>query len=104
MGIFAIWSHIDLIGRAAGIDATSIGDAVALGYLLGVPASAAAIALAGRISRFWIFLLIGLIQIGALLFLTPVSSLLAFRLATLMLGWLWYFAAPPSNSASSTNG
>jgi len=95
MGIFAIWSHIDLLGRAAGIDATSIGDAVALGYLLGVPASAAAIALAGRISRFWIFLLIGLIQIGALLFLTPVSSLLAFRLATLMLGWLWYFAAPP---------
>jgi MFS transporter, DHA1 family, inner membrane transport protein len=95
MGIFAIWSHIDLIGRAAGIDATSIGDAVALGYLLGVPASAVAIALAGRVGRLWIFLLIGLIQIAALLFLTPGCSLFAFRLATLMLGWLWYFAAPP---------
>ena len=95
MGIFAIWSHIDLIGRAAGIDATSIGDAVALGYLLGVPASAVAIALAGRIRRLWIFTLIGLIQIVALLLLTPDCSLLAFRSATLMLGWLWYFAAPP---------
>jgi predicted MFS family arabinose efflux permease len=95
MGIFAIWSHIDLIGSAAGIDPTSIGDAISVGYLLGVPASAAAIALAGRINRFWIFLLIGLLQIAALLCLTPVSSLLAFRLATLMLGWLWYFAAPP---------
>ena len=95
MGIFAIWSHIDLIGRAAGINAKSIGDAVALGYMLGVPASALAIALAGRISRFWVFLLIALIQIIALFLLTPVCTLLAFRLATVMLGWLWYFSAPP---------
>ncbi len=95
MGIFAIWSHIDLIGRAAGIDAASIGDAVALGYLLGIPASVAAIALAGRIPRLWIFLLIAAIQLVALILLTPVCTLLAFRLATLMLGWLWYFAAPP---------
>lgn len=95
MGIFAIWSHIDLIGRAAGIDATSIGDAVALGYMLGIPASAVAIALAGRIARIWIFLLIAAMQVAALIFLTPVCTLLAFRLATLMLGWLWYFAAPP---------
>jgi DHA1 family inner membrane transport protein len=95
MGIFAIWSHIDLIGRAAGINATSIGDAVALGYMLGVPASALAIALAGRISRFWVFLLIAVIQVVALLLLAPMCTLFAFRLATLMLGWLWYFAAPP---------
>lgn len=102
MGIFAIWSHIDLIGRAAGIDATSIGDAVALGYMLGVPASAVAIALAGRISRFWTFLLIAAIQIIALLFLTPTCDLLAFRSATLMLGWLWYFAAPPQMAITVT--
>jgi DHA1 family inner membrane transport protein len=95
MGIFAIWSHIDLIGRAAGIDATSIGDAVATGYLLGVPASALAIAIAGRISRIWLFLLIGFIQIVALFLLAPTCTLFAFRAATLMLGWLWYFAAPP---------
>lgn len=95
MGVFAIWSHIGLIGRAEGIDPTRIGNAVSLGYLIGIPASFGAVLLAGRLNRAAFFGLIGAIHLAALaiLFIYPAYS--GFLVATLLLGWLWYFAAPP---------
>jgi MFS transporter, DHA1 family, inner membrane transport protein len=102
MGIFAVWSHIDLIGRAAGINPTRIGDAVSMGYLLGIPASIAAVVLAGRVRRMWFFIIIGAIQIVALAILRSGPALFGFSAATLMLGWLWYFSAPPQMGITVT--
>lgn len=94
MGIFAVWSHLELIGRANSVPVSRIGDSISAAYLIGIVASIAAAMLAGRVHRAWFFAAIALFQIIALGLLLLTSTTLGFAVATLTLGWMWYFSTP----------
>jgi MFS transporter, DHA1 family, inner membrane transport protein len=94
LGIFAVWSHLELIGRENAIPVSRIGDSISAAYLIGIVASIAAAMLAGRLHRAWFFASIAFFQIVALGLLLLTSTTLGFALATLTLGWMWYFSTP----------
>lgn len=92
LGIFAIWSHLQIVGAARGLSSIAMGNAISAAYLLGIVASAVAALVAGRLHRFWFFLTIVVCQVAGLILLAGPFTATSFTVATLLLGWAWYFS------------
>lgn len=92
--IFATWSHLQLIGEARGFAPSTGGDAMSLGFLLGIPVSIAAGLLPGRVHRVALFALLALLHLGGLLLMVSYGAPFPFQAAILLIGVGWSFASP----------
>jgi predicted MFS family arabinose efflux permease len=94
LGIYAAWSHLELLGRRSAISSATIGNAISTAYLLGIVASLVATAVAGRVSRRLLVIIITLCQAAGLYLLLTEATNTTFFTAVLLLGWAWYFSTP----------
>ena len=94
LNLGAFWGFVERIGDHAGIDPQSIGIALGLGMLAGIPGSAAAAWFSDKQGRIWPFCLTLLVHAG--LMYPLVTALTGMKLAVIMICYnlSWNFGMP----------
>ena len=94
LGVGGVWAFVERMGAEAGIDAVSIGNALALGMALGLSGAFLAAAVADRWGRVLPFAVAMLGQVFAVWFLVDLEELSSLIIAICLYNSTWNFALP----------
>lgn len=94
IGLGAVWAFVERMGRAAGLSAADVGDALGVAVVFGLAGSLIATAVGARYGRLWPLALAVLGQCGALLLLGGAMSGTDLTTATALFQMLWLMSVP----------